>query len=217
MTRRTAARLARVPAAMTRSSVRAREGHGTSAWPPSRCGLTATSAEAEPTATPAVRTRPFLGHHEPGERSSPESDRLHGGQLATAFEQVPQQDDRQPQRAQQQAESAKGLEGTEVGVLDGLESLQALGGGNCVEAEAAERAFQFLHRAVLLARRCSQQEVGGTGATREVLRQVRFGDHELALEDALAKQPDQPEFQGVAAFRFSILIPWPQSPSEGST
>lgn len=102
----------------------------------------------------------MFGHDQPLQPPPPESHRPQQPQFAAPFEHVAQ-DDHPARAAQQQAQPAQGLKGAQVGILHGVELVQA------------PRAGVNLAPRILQGARVSTAETRGTASAGASTRNIR--------------------------------------------
>ena len=122
----------------------------------------------------------------------------HRRELAAALQGIAEQEYAQPQRAQHEAETTEGLEGSEIGIFDGVEGLEPRRAQRGVEAVGRECFFQCRGQAV--GRVGLDQEVAVAAAGGKVGGEAVFGDEQFALEEAALDQGDQAQGQRIAVF-----------------
>ena len=98
------------------------------------------AAARMPTASSKAQQRAMLTEDKPLQRAFAKTNREQQRQFAAPFLHVSQHNDAQARAAEQQAQSAEYLERAEVGVLHGVEGVQAVSRGREFEADVAERA-----------------------------------------------------------------------------
>ena len=118
------------------------------------------------------------------------ADRPHQGELAAALQHVAQQNRAEPERAEDETESAQGLKGREIRVLDTMKRREAFRGRDDVESEIDQPILERrAHLGRTLGRRVDEEEAVPVVVGKHAL-EVTLADQQLALEDAVRERPD---------------------------
>ena len=121
----------------------------------------------------------------------PEPDRDEEAEFAAPFEDVPQHHHAEAGAAQQEAQSAEDLKGVKIGILDGVEGIQAVGRGGDLQSRILqgprERGGDLRH----VFRRGVDEEHPVAAGTGEALDKRGFVNDQAPLENRVCHRADQ--------------------------